>query len=267
MTQAAADPILAPIASLALPDAGAMTSRAETALAFIREFRIDTAEDYGLAADELRAIKARSAAIEAQRTGITKPLNEVLRRINDLFRGPGELLAEGERVLKAKMLAYDQEQKRIADEQRRAAEAVAAAERARLAAEAAERQRVAEAQAAAAAAAKAAGDAQAAEVAQAAAERAQAEATVAATTAQLVVAAPAAVEPPRVKGVSTTTTITFKVTDLHKLVCHIAEHPELLALVCADEVKLRAYVRGLGTACVLPGVAVSETQTMRARAA
>ena len=46
-----------------------------------------------------------------------------------------------------------------------------------------------------------------------------------------------------------------------------AKEPRARALWEGAPAELRAYVRGLGTACVLPGVAVSETQTMRARAA
>lgn len=260
--------ILAPVASLTLPDAQDLTGRAQRALAFIRELSITDADEYALAAEELRAIKARAAKLEEQRTGITRPLSEVLRRINDLFRGPSELLTEAERTLKGKMLAYDQEQARIAAEARRKAEEAAAIERARLAQEAAARQREAADQAAAAERAKAEGDTQAAELARAAAIRAQSEAAAAATTAQLVTAAPAAPEPvAKVKGIATVSKIDFEVVDLHALVRHIAERPELLALIQPDNVKLRAYVRGLGTACVLPGVRVFEEKAMRARAA
>lgn len=143
-----------------------------------------------------------------------------------------------------------------------------AAERRRLAEEAAARQREAAEQAAAAERARAEGDAQAAELARAAAQRAQSEAAVAATTAQLVTAAPVVAEAPaKTKGIATVATIQFEVVDLHALVKHVAERPELLALLTPDSVKLRAYVRGLGTACALPGVRVFEEKTMRARAA
>lgn len=260
--------ILAPVASLALPDSAAMSDKASKALAFIKEFTIASHEDYGFAAEELRAIKARAKAVEDQRTAITNPLNKVLKAVNDLFRGPAALLEEGERTLKTKMLAWDQKQAAIAAEARRKAEEAAQAERNRLAEEAAKIQREAEVQAAAAAKAQSEGNAQAAAIAQAAADRAQSEAAAAAATSQMVVAAAPAVEAPtKAKGISTSTKIDFEVVNLHALVMHIAEHPELLALVAADQVKLRAYVRGLGAACRLPGVKVIETQTMSARAA
>ena len=50
------DTILAPVASLTLPDSAAMTGRAQQALSFIQSFEIDSQETYSLAADELRAI-------------------------------------------------------------------------------------------------------------------------------------------------------------------------------------------------------------------
>jgi uncharacterized membrane protein YqiK len=259
--------ILAPVASLTLPDSAALTGNAQRALQFIESFQIATAEDYSLAADELKAIKARANKIEEQRTGITGPINKALKAINDLFRGPAELLARAESTLKGKMLAWDREQERIAAEARRKAEEAAAAERRRLEEEAAARQREAEAQARAAAAAKAAGDAQAEALAQAAAQRAQAEAQTVAATAQMVVAPVVTVAQPAAKGISTSKKVDFEVVSLHELVKHIAAHPELINLLQADSVKLRAYVRGLGLQCQLPGVRVFEERVMSARAA
>lgn len=261
------DSILAPIAALAIPDAGALTARAQGALGFIQSFTIASVEDYGLAADELRAIKVRANTLEKQRTAITGPINAGLKAINDLFRGPGELLAQGERILKSKMLAWDQEQERLAAIERRRAEEVAAAARKKLEDEAAARQAEADKQAELARKAIAAGDEQAAALAQSNADRANSESQEAAITAQLVVAAPAVATIEKTKGISTSKKVDFEVIDLHALVKHISAHPELLALVIADSVKLRAYVKGLGLACNLPGVRVFEERVLSARAA
>lgn len=259
--------ILAPVAALQLPDSTRLTRTAEGALEFIQSFEVVDAETYGFAADELQAIKSRRNAIEKQRTGITGPINDALRAINALFKGPAELLEQGERLIKSKMLAYQQEQERIAAEARRKAEESAAAERKRLEEEAAERQRQAQAHAAAAAAAAAAGDAQAAQIATANAQREQAAAASAALESQVVTAAVVAPAAPRAKGIATTTRIDFEVVDLMQLIQHVAKHPELINLVVADSVKLRAYVRGLGVACALPGVRVFEDRGISARAA
>lgn len=259
--------ILAPVAQLSLPDSAALSGSAQRLLAFVESYTIATAEDYSLAGDELRAIKARAVKLEEQRTAITGPINQALRAVNALFKQPAELLERAERALKGKMLAYSQEQERIAAEARRKAEAAAEAERQRLAAEAAAREAEAREQARKAAEAAAAGNAEAAAIAQAEAQRAQAEAQTVAATAQMIVAPVVTVAPPAAKGISTAKKVDFEVVDLHALVKHVAERPELLALLRADEVKLRAYVRGLGLSCNLPGVRVFEDRVMSARAA
>ena len=261
------DNILAPIAALSLPDSAALSGRAQQALGFIQSMTIDSAETYGFAADELMAIKTRANTLEKQRTAITGPMNTALKAINDLFRGPAELLAQGERMLKGKMLAWDQEQERLARIEREKAEAIAAAERKRLQEEAAARQAEADAQAEAARKASAAGDEQAAALAQAAADRANSQAQEAAITSQLVVAAPAVVAIEKTKGISTSKKVDFEVVDLLALVKHIAAHPELINLIAADSVKVRAYVKGLGLACQLPGVRVFEERVLSARTA
>jgi hypothetical protein len=258
--------ILAPVAALHIPDSALLTNRAQQALAFIQAFEIDSTEAYGLAADELKAIKVRANTIEEQRTAITGPINKALKAVNDLFRGPGELLAQAEKMLKGKMVAWDQEQQRLARIEREKAEAIAAAERKKLEDEAAARQAEAYAQAAAAAKAAAEGNAQAAALARAAADRANAEAQASATAAQLVVAAPAVVAVEKTKGISTSTKLDFEVVDLLALVQHIAARPDLLPLLAVDTVRLRALVKGLGMACKLPGVRVFEERVMSARA-
>ena len=79
--------------------------------------------------------------------------------------------------------------------------------------------------------------------------------------------AAAAIKTAKAAGISTSSKVTFQVTDLLALVKHVAENPSLINLVAADEVRLRAYVKGLGTACNLPGVRVDVERTMAARAA
>jgi hypothetical protein len=71
--------------------------------------------------------------------------------------------------------------------------------------------------------------------------------------------------PPAVKGISTSTTVDVEVVDLLALVQHVAQRPELLALLAVDSVRLRAQVRATGMATNLPGVRVFEKQTLAAR--
>lgn len=267
--------ILAPIAQLALPNSDELGGKAKQQLAFVMAFEIASHDDYLLAADELIALKSKSKALEDKRTGITGPINSALRAINDLFRVPAQLLANAETLLKQKMLAYEQEQARIAAEAKRKAEEAAEAERKRLEEEAAARAREAEEQAKAVAAAKTSGDEQAASLAQAQMQRAQAEAHAAEINAQLVIALPeVTIEPPRAKGISTSKKLEHEVESISKLLAYIVTgngetplvHPDLIGLVKPDDVRLRAYVKGIGLACSLPGVKVREQAVMSARA-
>lgn len=260
-------------------DALAMTTRGERALANAKDFVIDSQELLDAAGDDLRAVKTLRNQAEAKRTSITGPLNQALKAVNDLFRPAITYLDEAERVLKGAMVTYTDEQARIAREARQKAEAEARAERERLEAEQREQERIAREAAEKAAAAQreaaeaaARGDAAAA----AAAEEAQRQASAAAAAAEAqaqaaevtaaVVAVPPAAEPARkVAGISTSKSVDFEVTDLHALIKHVAEHSELLSLVNADSVKLRAYVRGMGHNTNLPGVRVFDKTVLAAR--
>ncbi len=249
--------ILAPIASLSIPDAALVTQRAQSALQLVETFVVDSPETYQLAADELKAIKARADKLEEQRTSITKPINAALKAVNDLFRGPADLLARAEQALKRKMLAYSEEQERIAAEERRKAEAAAAEERRRLAEQAeAERKRAEEA------AAKAAETNDPLAAARAA-EHAATAATLA-TTAQVLTAPVIASVAPKVKGVSTSETWDFEVVDMPSIIKHIAAHPELSNLLTLDTTAVRQYVRSLKANTNIPGLRVFPKKSLRA---
>ena len=260
------DPILASVSALSLPDSAALSTRATRALTFIESFEIASTEDYALAADELHSIKAKSRSLEDQRTNITGPINAALKAVNALFRGPADTLACAESMLKSKMLVWDQEQRRIAAEAQRVLDEAVAAERRRLEAEAQVLRLQVESAAAAATQAQASGDTAAAEQLHAEVQRKAAEAQAVSLSAA-VITAPSVAAPAKVAGISSRQKLDFEVVDLHALVCHIAQHPDLVALLMVDSVKLRAYVRGLGAACALPGVKVSESSVLSARAA
>ena len=100
-----------------------------------------------------------------------------------------------------------------------------------------------------------------------ASEQATAEAQAAMVTAAVVSMPVAAQAPAKVSGISTSKTMDYEVEDLHALVVHVAAHPELISLLMADSVKLRAQVRATGMNTKLPGVRVFEKRSMSARAA
>jgi hypothetical protein len=199
---------------------------------------VNDAITFELAAEELTAIKKRATALDEQRKAITGPLDQAKKQVMDLFKPPLDVLTRAEGLLKTKMLTWQQAEARKAAEARAEAERIAQAERERMAAQA----RALEA------------------------DGKDGEAAVQRQIAELIVAAPpaAVVEPPKVAGVSTRTSVEFEVVDLLALVQHIAQRPELLALLSVDSVKLRAYVRGLGMATDLPGVRVFEKASLAA---
>lgn len=219
------------------PSAAALARGADSALALVEAFEVTDAATFEIGGEELKAIKSRAAVLEEQRKAITKPMDDANKAVMDLFRGPLDLLGKAEGILKTKLLAYQQEEARRIAAERLAAERAAQEERDRLAAEAEKL----------------------------AAEGRAGEAMVKQQVAEMIVAAPPATpEPTKVQGLASRTTVEFEVTDLHALVKHIAATPELIALVAPDSVKLRAYVRGLGTACQLPGVRVFEKASLAA---
>lgn len=127
---------LAALSGVTAPDEATLNAGPASMLRMAQTFTIESDEDYRLAADELRAIKAKHKALEERRTTITGPLNKAMKAVNDLFRGPMAALEQAESVYKTGMLGYNAAKERIAAEEHRKAEALAQAERDRLAAEA-----------------------------------------------------------------------------------------------------------------------------------
>ena len=258
-----------------------LTGQAQRALAGAEEFTIDSDEMLEVAGDDLRRVMGLKKSVEDQRTSITGPLNQAVKAVNDLFRAPAQYLQQAETRLKGAMLTYQQEQQRKADEARRKAEAEARAERdrqaaiqreqeakAREASAAAERAQREAAQALAKGNAEAAAKAQ--EEARAQSEAAQAaavEAQSAEMTAAVASMPPVVAAPVRVAGISTSKTVDFEVVDLHALIRHVAERPELVGLLMVDSVRLRNQVKATGIKTILPGVRVFQKETMAARRA
>lgn len=227
--------------ALARPDP-AMIRSAEQQLALARSTYavIANADEAMAAAEDLKAIKARQKALEDARTTITKPLLEAQRAVNALFKGPQDMLAEAERIVKRGILTYQDAE----DRKRREAEA-AAAEAARK-----EREKL-EAQAAKAAAAGKV-------------EKAEALAATAAAIPERISIASSA---PKLGGVSSKTTWRAEVTDKAALIAYVAQHPEWLQLVDVNMTALNGLARSQKSALALPGVKVVEEKQLASRSA
>lgn len=100
------------------------TSLAET----VRSLTITNNQEYQNSGEFLKKIKTVSKMIDDARKDITKPLDDAKKRVMDFFREPLTQLSDAEKMLKGAILGYQQEQNRIAEEERRKAEAKAKAE-------------------------------------------------------------------------------------------------------------------------------------------
>lgn len=122
------------------PDVARTKRRADQLVDLANALSVTTQVEYDLAASELRKVIAMHTELEAERVSFTKPLNDVLTRLNEKFqpylkalRGDGKKdSVSAESVIKGKMAAFlVAEERRIADE-RRVAEEAARVERERL---------------------------------------------------------------------------------------------------------------------------------------
>lgn len=277
----------------------AMFAEARGSLEIARCLTIDGPEMYGVAADQLKDIKALAARLDADRKKITKPLDEAKAAVMDLFRGPVQFCADAEAVIKQSMLTYDNEQRRIAAAAERKAREEQEAERRRIAeaarkqaeAEAEALRRQAEERAAAereaaekrAAEAKARGDAEAEqrerfnaqrradearEAAEAEAQRRTAEIEQAAQMEQEQVAifAPP-VEKAKADGVSYRENWKAEVTDLEAVITAAAAGNTLArALLTVDSKVLGQQAKSLKANLKVPGIKVFSERTVAARA-
>lgn len=221
--------------------AAAFETKAQRAVAFATKFVIESDDDYMLAAEELRNVKARGNAVEDERVKITGPMNTALQAVNDLFRGPKALFASVEGIYKAKMIQWQAKKEREAEIARQRAEEAARVERERLAA-------IAEQQAQDG-------------------HTEEAQATM--LEAETVVAQPLAVDKPRAAGISTAKSLEVTVANKYEFVKFCVDawerDPGMLDYLNIDSVKLRAAGRTHGTALNWPGLAIGGKSTIRVR--
>jgi hypothetical protein len=82
-----------------------------------KSLKIVNQQHYEQAAEALQTIKSKYRELEAKRKDLTQPLDQVKKRIMDLFRKPLDILAEVEGIYKKTMIAYSDEQERKRKEQ------------------------------------------------------------------------------------------------------------------------------------------------------
>jgi len=265
-------------------DTRAELRSSETAIVQAESFEIDCHELAVAANDELRMVKDRRARIESLRKSFIQPAQQIIDNANALFNPADKALAQAEAVIKAKLVAYQEGQQRKAEEQRRLvdeaarkarqeAEQRAAAERAKAQQRADELRRMADEAEAARVALEADGKKRR-QAQQAAAEaaklREQADQTIEngeakAREAQLAAAASAApsaiAAPAKLEGFTTRENWICEFEQgldengvKKKLVEHLKERPELLALLKLDMTAAGRIARALKAAFNVPGL-------------
>jgi hypothetical protein len=246
--------------SVAFPEG--IDTDAKSALNVALAYQIDSADMYALAAEELRAIKGKAAALEAKRKELVGPINEAVKRINDFFRAPIEMLGRAESALKTGMIAFDDEQERI----RRAAEEQARrdreAEERRVAAEAAEAQRLADEAVAAAERAATPEEHEHAQVALAEAA-AKVESTQQARAEIATMPTPIVAKgTPKIAGLSPKKTWRGECTDFMALVKAVAAGTAPINLLELNQTQLNKYARAQESALSFPGCKAVEEKTL-----
>ncbi len=266
---------------IATPEGAHLTRSAQGYLDNANSIVIDSHEMYQIVAEDLASIKRRQKDLEEQRTGIVKPLNEAVKRVNDLFRSPMEFLTQAEATLKSKMLGYTQEQERLrrveevrlrAEAEKRAAEERtrleaqrrADEERARIEREKLEREH---------AAALEAGDTVKASKIEARVEGVQENLDIkndaAAQQVSLVASAPVTqlAATPAVKGVSSRGVWKAEVTNKLALVKFVAANPQYLNLLEPATKELGAIAKALKENALIDGVRIYEEKVLSSRSA
>lgn len=246
-------------------DIASLNRDAGMAMTLAEAYELDTPETYQMAGRDLQQIKARQKQVEETRKAITRPLDEAKRAVMALFEAPAGFLECAEKLLKAKMLVWSDEQERKQRELQARLEAEASRERECLAAEAAAVQAKAEEEARKlreqAESAAAQGDAaraaklesKAESRIEAAAEKAEQLKMEAAITTAPIVNVPLTIA----KGISAREEWDFEIVDANAV-------PREYLMI--DEKVIRAMVKARKGQTKIPGVRVFSRKNLAARA-
>lgn len=94
-----------------------------TVVKMAQQFQVETPEHETQSADILAKIKTTTKMLTARKEEITRPLMTSLSKVRDLFKPREMELAEAEKIIKSKVLAYKIEQDQKAEKERARLEA------------------------------------------------------------------------------------------------------------------------------------------------
>lgn len=90
---------------------------AETLSENIRNLKITNGQEYKNSAEVLKKIKTLSKQIDNCRKDITKPIDDLKKKVINFFKEPLLELSEGEKILKKAILTYHQQQELLRQDQ------------------------------------------------------------------------------------------------------------------------------------------------------
>lgn len=214
----------------ARPDVREVTDAAQAIVSIAGSYTVTSPEQYVAAGADLTRIAGAQKKLEAVRQAITRPMDAAKKAVLDFFRDPEAKLETAKNTIKRAMIAYDEQQRRIREEEQRKADERARKERERLEAQA---QKAVDS-----------GKIEKAEQLQ--------------TRAAAVVAPIISTAPPKVAGVSMREVWKFEVTDASAV-------PREYCSV--DEMKIRKVVQALKGDAKIPGVRIYPDKQIAAGAA
>ena len=202
----------------------------------VERFIVDSPMMYELGVTELKKIKAKKTELDNQRKSITAPMDLAKKVVMDLYRPTVEALDYSENTLKTKLMAFDEEQQAIQRQRQAEAEVEAERQRAQLAEQA--------------------------QQAEQSGDTIMAEALL--ETACVVVAPVVGKDVPKVAGVSTRVTWRAEVTDKLSLIKFIAENPQFIDMLDANQSALNKFAGAMKSNANIGGVRFFEEKTMAA---
>lgn len=114
------------------PEVQALTTEATGLERRAQALTIASDEDLTLATDTLGVIAKIKKQLEEKRTFFVKPLNDQVKRINEMFKAWSAPLDRADQIIRGKVLAYRQEQERRRREEEERLRKLAEKEHARL---------------------------------------------------------------------------------------------------------------------------------------
>lgn len=251
------------VATTPNPEAVTFAKRADALLEVAQSYEIVDATMRDMASAELRQVVTMKKTVDEKRKYYVEPHLEGQRRVNGDFMPIIKRLEEVESVLKRKLIAFEEAERKRRHEAeaaaRRQAEEAARKLREEAEARAAEQRRQAEEAA------------KAGDVGAAAAAAAEAENTVAAAETQIeavtsaAIAAPVA-QAPRSAGIGIRENWQAEVTDVHALIAAAAANPAAFAMYLQpNEQALRATAKATKGVMTIPGVRIFDAGSVSAR--